>query len=100
MVKHTQTIRRLLLTNCLSVFDHFVGLELKGLMCLLNECSNCVFYEEINKILVPSPYLLAKIETLEEGVKQSHWRRCGVFIVNFSHISHLALVFLSLTLNM
>ena len=32
MVIHTQTIRRLLLTNCLSVFDHFVGLLLKGLM--------------------------------------------------------------------
>ena len=31
MVKHTQTIRRLLPTNCLSVFDHFVGLALKGL---------------------------------------------------------------------
>ena len=30
MVKHTQTIRRKLLTNCLSVFDHFVGLALKG----------------------------------------------------------------------
>ena len=30
-VKHTQTIRRLLPTNCLSVFDHFVGLALKGL---------------------------------------------------------------------
>ena len=29
MIKHTQTIRRL--TNCLSVFDHFVGLALKGL---------------------------------------------------------------------
>ena len=32
MVKHTQTIRRLLLTNCLSVFDHFVELALKGLI--------------------------------------------------------------------
>ena len=29
MVKHTQTIRRP--TSCLSVFDHFVGLALKGL---------------------------------------------------------------------
>ena len=29
MVKHTQTIRRLLLTNYLSMFDHFVGLTLK-----------------------------------------------------------------------
>ena len=32
MVKHTQTVRRLLSTNCLGVFDHFVGLALKGLV--------------------------------------------------------------------
>ena len=31
MVKHTQTIHRLLPTNCLNVFNHFVGLALKGL---------------------------------------------------------------------
>ena len=31
MVKHTQTIRRLFAMNSLSVFDHFVGLALKGL---------------------------------------------------------------------
>ena len=31
MVKHNQTIRRLLPTNCLSVFGHFVELALKGL---------------------------------------------------------------------
>ena len=31
MVKHTQTIRRQKPTNCLSVFDNFVGLALKGL---------------------------------------------------------------------
>ena len=30
-VKHTQTTRRLLPTNCLSVFDHFVELALIGL---------------------------------------------------------------------
>ena len=29
MVKHTQIIRRLLPTNCLSVLDHYVGLALK-----------------------------------------------------------------------
>ena len=29
MVKYTQTIRRQKPTNCLSVFDHFVTLELK-----------------------------------------------------------------------
>ena len=31
MVKQTQTIRRLLPTNCLSVFDNFMGLAIKGL---------------------------------------------------------------------
>ena len=31
MVKHTQTIRRQQLTNCFSVFDHFLKLVLKGL---------------------------------------------------------------------
>ena len=31
MVKHNQIIRRLLPTNYLSVFDHFVGLALKEL---------------------------------------------------------------------
>ena len=31
--------------------------------------------------------------------ERRHWRRSDVFIVNFEHISHLVLVFLSLTLN-
>ena len=31
MVKHTQASRRLLATDCLHVFDHFVGLALKGI---------------------------------------------------------------------
>ena len=37
------------------------------------------------------------LETLEQGVKyvqRRHWRCSGVFIVNFEHISHLAMVFL------
>ena len=33
-------------------------------------------------------------------VNNKAWRRSGVFIVNFEHISHLVLVFLLLTLNM
>ena len=36
MVKHTQTIRRLLPINGLLVFDHIVGLALKGLIHVLN----------------------------------------------------------------
>ena len=35
------------------------------------------------------------INTLE----RRQWRRSGVFIVNFEHISHLVLVFLLLTLS-
>ena len=31
---------------------------------------------------------------------QRQWRRSGIFIVNFEHISHLVPVFLLLTLNM
>ena len=36
MVKQTQTICRLLPTNCLSVFDHFVGLALNRLRNYIN----------------------------------------------------------------
>ena len=32
MVKHTQTVHPQQPTNCLSVFDHFVGLALEGLI--------------------------------------------------------------------
>ena len=32
-------------------------------------------------------------------LERRHWRRSGVFIVNFEHISHLFLVFLLLILN-
>ena len=32
--------------------------------------------------------------------ERRHWRRPGIFIVNFEHIAHLVLVFLLLTLSM
>ena len=35
MVKHTQIIRQKKPTNCLSVFDYFMGLALKGLIIKL-----------------------------------------------------------------
>ena len=35
MVKHIQTIRRQFADNCLSVFDHFMNLALKGLTEIL-----------------------------------------------------------------
>ena len=49
MVKHTQAIRGLLPTYCLSVFDHFEGFGLKGLILLdlfrlFNSIHVIVFY--------------------------------------------------------
>ena len=35
MIKHTQAIPRQHPTNCSTVFDHFVGLALKGLVYLI-----------------------------------------------------------------
>ena len=43
-VKHTQAIRRQLPTNCLSVFDHYVGLALKGLKRLTPKSIKSKFY--------------------------------------------------------
>ena len=39
MVKHTQTIRQQKPTNCMSLFDHFVGLAPKGLIVGENNLS-------------------------------------------------------------
>ena len=47
MFKHTQRIRRQKQTNCLSVFDHFVELALKGLI-VVYKTMNC--YENCYKI--------------------------------------------------
>ena len=59
---------------------------------------------------IPSRQFKVRIETLEQSVKyiqskqkyqdDAHWRRSGIFIVNFEHISHFALVFLLLVLSM
>ena len=60
MVRHTQTIRRLLSTNCLSVFEHFVRLALKGLKIQFpkvvsyrnyKNLSNDVFLKSLNSEL-------------------------------------------------
>ena len=46
-----------------------------------------------SKAAVFKPAILLKVTVL-------HWRCSGVFIVNFEHITHLALLLLFLTLNM
>ena len=43
MVKHTQIIRRQERTYCLNVFDHFVGLVLKGLNIFLDNMKSEIF---------------------------------------------------------
>ena len=44
--------------------------------------------------------LNVRAEITSQPAITCQWRRSGVFIVNFERISHLALVFLLLTLNM
>ena len=57
-VKHTQTIRRQQPTNCLSVFVHFWGLELKGLINLRHfampykRYSKCYMVQQISIIKI------------------------------------------------
>ena len=60
MVKHAQTIRWQKPTNCLSVFDHFVGLALKGLNVL-----DTVFFNVNRCILLRKYYLESENEMLE-----------------------------------
>ena len=81
-----------------------------NLYCLVGNC--CYFVPGKNSSRRSQPVITCSkltIETLERGVKyvqkitkrpeQHHWRCSGVFIVNSEHISHLALVFLLLSLS-
>ena len=60
MVIHTQTIRWLLATNCLSVVDHFVGLALKGLNESIEVFLNLWLSKNLlgmtKNIIIPYPY--------------------------------------------
>ena len=66
--------------------------------CLLPSLQSCTKYLEQTQPAITSSKLT--IETLEQRCeicskvtiktpKRRHWRRFGVFIVNFEHISHL-----------
>ena len=87
MIKDTQTIRQLLLRNCLSVFDHFVGLALEGL--------NAPLQYPFLKNYSPEIYVsFANITPL--GLLALHKKQSFIYL---EHISHFLLVFLLLTLN-
>ena len=54
MVKHTQTIRQQQPTNCLSVFNHFVGLALKVLtLSMFLQQNNTYRSYDLNHYLFP-----------------------------------------------
>ena len=54
MVKHPQTIRRLLPTNSLSVFDHFVGLTLKVLIVIKSGKTSQYIVRKKTNVFFPS----------------------------------------------
>ena len=58
---------------------------------------NCMF--KVNNRSIRTRCELCSKFTIETPERRQ-WRRSGVFIVSFQHISHLVLVFLSLSLNM
>ena len=60
MVKHTQTIGRQHPTNCLSVFDHFVGLPLK-------EFTSQVSQANITKSLIQNT--LERLKNILNGLR-------------------------------
>ena len=67
MVKHTQTIRWLLPTNFLSLFDHFVGLALKGLIYRVH----VLCHRYISDYIPDSEgLLLAKANQLASAIKK------------------------------
>ena len=47
-----------------------------------------------------NPVDIYVLKVNNKDTKQRHWCRSGAFIVNFEQVSHLALVFLLITLNM
>ena len=90
----------LLPTNCLSVFDHFVGLTLKGLKALEQRplMFQSTFTCSKSTMKAPEQYEICsrlRIKTSE----RCHGRRSGVFIVNFQQILNTVLGFPLVTLN-
>ena len=78
MVKHTRTIHRLLLTNCLSVFDHFVVLALRD--------DNSVwtlhtFYTFSHNFFLSKEFFLIKVYIFQKHkILSSEW--CNVYFLS------------------
>ena len=87
MVKHTQTIHWLLLTNCLSVFDYLVGLMLKVLVYARDIC-DLLFW---SMIPIPTCILIKVLQHIHYGFKKKLsiklYLRKILLIVAFSAIT-------------
>ena len=66
MVKHTQTIHWLLLTNCLSVFHYFVGWMLEELVYARDIC-DLHFW---SMIPIPTYILIKVLQHIHYGFKK------------------------------
>ena len=67
MVKHSQTIRPQKLANCLSVFDHYVGLALKGL----------TYFRPASPFYFPENITLSDFLAFSGGKEREHWLEVG-----------------------
>ena len=86
MVKHTQTIRQLLPTSCLSLFYHFVRLALKGLKNrsfqlgrikhIYGASKHCVWQ---NSILKKNLFLLHSGKVRNDSIKEMTWLKYTAF---------------------
>ena len=67
----------------------------------LHQCSFSAMSLFLYQIMFPADNYMFKVNNRNTTTRceRRHWRRSGIFIVNFQHISHLVLVFPLLTLS-
>ena len=89
LIAHSQkqTIRQTMYKiNCIQIEDMFMLIPAGIYLFKVNNRNTRTRCEICSKLTINTP-------------ERRQWRRSGVFIVNFEHISHLVLVFLLLTLS-
>ena len=88
MVKHTQTIRQHLPTNCLSVFDHSVTIELIKISLFFKKFANLRANNSrilrIKKAKL-SGYCFIITQTFREIFKLLNWKKQGLNLQNFKN---------------
>ena len=82
--------------KCLEIF--LIMTAFMGCLFILRLITQPAF--TCSKLIVKTLKVWKRSKSTTKTPKRRHWRRSGVFIVKFEHISHLLLVFLLLILNM